>query len=186
MKKRDHVFFMSKALQQAQVALSKGEVPVGALVVDENGIIIGRGHNKIEQHNSQIAHAEVFAIQQASKKRGWRLDRCVIYVTLEPCLMCFGLIQQSRCAAVYFGASSPLYGYQSYQYQSSSIDNSIDQSVYKREIKIAGGLKELESVAILKAFFKQARCRGRRFNERASGVPQKCRGKIVEKERRSS
>jgi tRNA(adenine34) deaminase len=136
MKKRDHVFFMSKALQQAQVALSLGEVPVGAIVVDEAGTIIGRGHNKVERHDCQVAHAEVFAIKQASKKRGWRLDGCAIYVTLEPCLMCFGLIQQSRCTELYFGATSPLYGYQAYQHQQGRADDNIDQSVYKREIKI--------------------------------------------------
>ena len=79
--------FMSKALKQATLALKYNEVPIGAVVIDAEGLVIGRGYNKIETNQSQLAHAEVRAIAQACRKiESWRLIGCIIYVTLEPCL----------------------------------------------------------------------------------------------------
>ena len=170
MKEKDHDFFMAKAIQQALVALRREEVPIGAVIIDESQNIIARSHNKIEQHNCQTAHAELLAIEQASKKRGWRLDGCTLYVTLEPCLMCFGLIHNSRLEAVYFGAPSPFFGYKSYQ---GDAEIASDKGVaYKKSIKIVGGLKEQESIDILRAFFRQARCKKGSFYEAAPRISQ--------------
>lgn len=106
------LFFMSQALLQAQKALDKDEVPVGAVVVNADGVIIARGMNCTEAHHTQHAHAESLAIAKAGKKmRDWRLEGCWIYVTLEPCAMCMHLILLSRLAGVVFGASSPLFGF---------------------------------------------------------------------------
>ncbi len=148
--KKDHSFFMQKALMQARVALKRKEVPVGAVVVDANGNILGRGYNRIESAGCQAAHAEVIAIQKACKKRGdWRLDGCWLYVTLEPCLMCFGLIQLSRLKGVVYGATSPLFG--------AKLKKLEKYELYKKNLVITAGLKEKESIDILREFFKNVR-----------------------------
>ena len=105
--------FMNDALKQAGRAFKKGEVPVGAIVVDSRGVVIGRGYNLVERRHSQLAHAELIALQKAAKKLGdWRLLGCWIYVTLEPCVMCMAAIRLSRCEGVVYGADSPQFGYQ--------------------------------------------------------------------------
>ena len=84
---------MLKALKEAQKAYNKDEVPIGAIVVNSNGEIIGRGHNQVEKFKKQTAHAEIRAIEQACRKTGdWRLDGCWIFVTLEPCALCMNLV----------------------------------------------------------------------------------------------
>ena len=103
--------FMNKALMQAKVALQRNEVPIGAVIVDKAGKIIARAFNQMESKKCQLAHAEAQAIARACKAIGdWRLIGCVIYVTLEPCLMCLGLIQLSRLEGVIYGAKSYLFG----------------------------------------------------------------------------
>lgn|GEM_PF-863300 len=146
------VFFMKRALRQAQLAYAHNEVPVGALVVDAQGAILGRGYNKTEKRSSQAFHAEMCAIAKAGKKLGdWRLNGCWVYVTLEPCAMCMHLIQLSRCAGVVFGAKSPLFGYQ-------VVDKDSRFSVYKEDVvNVVAGVCEQESAALLKCFFKDRR-----------------------------
>ena len=96
---------MQAALSLAKVAADKGDVPVGAIVVNEAGEILGTGQNLREQSNDPTAHAEVIAIRQAGEKVGsWRLDDLTIVVTLEPCAMCAGAIAQSRIKRLVFGA----------------------------------------------------------------------------------
>src|SRR5688572_25609171 len=96
-------FFMDKALLQANVGLKNNEVPVGAVIVNKEGKIIARAYNRIESDQCQLSHAEAQAIKKACKKvGGWRLNGCWIYVTLEPCLMCFGLIKLSRLEGIVF------------------------------------------------------------------------------------
>lgn len=152
MKNKKHEFFMQKALLQAKVALKKGEVPVGAVIVDAQGNILARGYNKIEKSGCQTAHAEVVAIHKACKKiNDWRLEGCAIYVTLEPCLMCFGLIQLSRMKSLFFGAQSSQFGC------GLQKDGTTDLKLYKKDLIIKGGLKEKESIDILKQFFKTIR-----------------------------
>ena len=145
---------MSKALLQAGVALRRGEVPIGAVVVDAKGKIIARGYNRIEQDQCQAAHAEAQAIKKACKKSGdWRLNGCWIYVTLEPCLMCMGLIQLSRIEGVVFGAESPLFG--------CGLGDKQKLPSYAKNLKIEGGVSAQESVVLLQAFFKGLRKKGK-------------------------
>lgn len=97
--------YMLKALALAEKAAQLGEIPVGAIVVDEQGSIIGEGYNLREQLQSPCAHAEFLAIEQAAKALGqWRLSGCTLYVTLEPCPMCAGLIMNARIKRVVYGA----------------------------------------------------------------------------------
>jgi tRNA(adenine34) deaminase len=96
---------MQAALSLAKVAADKGDVPVGAIVVNEAGEILGTGQNLREQSNDPTAHAEIIAIRQAAEKIGsWRLDDLTLVVTLEPCAMCAGAILQSRIKRLVFGA----------------------------------------------------------------------------------
>ena len=95
---------MEEALLLARAAAAAGEVPVGAVVV-ENGIVIGRGRNRREEKNDVSSHAELEAIRDAAKRKGdWRLSGCALYVTLEPCAMCCGAILHARLGRVIFGA----------------------------------------------------------------------------------
>ena len=147
-------FYLEKAFGKARLSFDQGEVPVGALVVDPRGIIIGYGSNKVEKKGCQVSHAEVLAIQAACKKVGtWRLDGCSLYVTLEPCLMCFGLIQISRIKRLVYGAPSPLFGF-------SLIVGAQHHkliSAYRNDIEIVGGLKEDACAAMMQSFFQGVR-----------------------------
>ncbi len=102
--------FMRAAIGEAVTALDEGEVPVGAVVVRE-GRIIGRGHNQRERLNDPTAHAEMIALTAAAAHVGsWRLDRCTLYVTLEPCAMCAGALVLARMGRLVFGATDPKAG----------------------------------------------------------------------------
>jgi tRNA(adenine34) deaminase len=142
---------MEQALEQAQYAFDAGEVPIGAVVVDERGTIIGSGFNQVEQRNTQCAHAEVLAIAQAGQTLGdWRLNGCWLYVTLEPCSMCMALIRLSRLQGVVFGADSPLFAHR--------LDNLDMVSVYNKDLLLTvSGVQKEEASALLKQFFKQRR-----------------------------
>lgn len=97
--------YMEKALALAQKAFESGEIPVGAIVIDAEGNVIGEGYNLRETTLSPTAHAEIIAIEQAAKRLGqWRLSDCTLYVTLEPCPMCAGAIMNSRLKRVVYGA----------------------------------------------------------------------------------
>ena len=141
---------MNKALKQAAIALKQGEVPVGAIIVDSDGKIIARGYNQIEKKACQLGHAETIAIQKACKRLGdWRLNGCWIYVTLEPCLMCMGLIKLSRIKGVVFGAHSSLFG--------SGLADLKNVPAYTHGITIESGCKKQQSVDLLQSFFKHVR-----------------------------
>lgn len=100
-------YFMRKALEEAELAYREEEIPIGAIVVYK-GEIIGRGHNKVEQDQNPLQHAELIAIKEASEAIGsWRLIDCDLYVTLEPCIMCSGALVYSRIRRVVFGAYDP-------------------------------------------------------------------------------
>ena len=101
---------MSEALKEAQKALKKGEVPIGAVIV-KNNKIISKGHNCREKKQNAVKHAEIIAIEKACKKtKSWRLDDCEIYVTLEPCPMCAGAIANARIGKLVFGAEEKTSG----------------------------------------------------------------------------
>ncbi|TET34693.1 nucleoside deaminase [Candidatus Dependentiae bacterium] len=143
-------YYMHKALELAKRASDSDEVPVGAVVVNQEGTIIGNGHNQVEAKKVQTAHAEVAAIEQAAQTIGdWRLDGCSIYITLEPCRMCMGLIQLSRLSRVIYAVKSPRFGYQ--------LDNMAISSVYKKDVYIEQGVCAGEAQHVLKQFFQQKR-----------------------------
>ena len=102
--------FMKEAIKQAKKAYDKEEIPVGAVIV-KDGKIIARGYNKKEEKKDTTQHAEIIAIQKASRKIGaWRLQDCEMYVTLEPCAMCTGALIQARLKRVYIGTMDPKTG----------------------------------------------------------------------------
>ena len=144
-------FFMQEALAQAGCAAAIDEVPIGAVLVNPAGDIIGRGYNRVEKDCSQRSHAECIAIEQASKVAGdWRLNGHWLYVTLEPCSMCMGLIKLSRLGGVVYGAPSPLFGFR--------LDNQDDLWVYKKDtFSTIEGIKKEESAALLRSFFHKKR-----------------------------
>lgn len=141
---------MREALKEAKKAYLLGEVPVGAVIVYENKII-ARGHNTREIKQSVLGHAEINAIQKASKKIGsWRLEDCDIYVTLEPCPMCSGAIIQSRIKNLYYGATDPKTG------ACGSVLN-LFENPFNHKVNVIGGVLEDECSRIIKDFFKELR-----------------------------
>lgn len=101
------IYFMKEALKEAKKAFLKDEVPVGCVIV-KDGKIIARGHNQKEKYKNAILHAEIVALNKAQKKiNDWRLTDCILYVTVEPCLMCTGAILQTRIKKVVYGCSDP-------------------------------------------------------------------------------
>ncbi len=142
--------FLKEAFKEAEKALKKGEVPVGAVIV-KDGKIIGRGHNQRIERKNALYHAEIVAIEDACKNIGsWRLDGCEMYITLEPCVMCAGAIMQSRIKKVLFGAKDDKGGAVISQYSLFSDG--------KLPFKIGFEFVECpECSQILKDFFKKKR-----------------------------
>lgn len=146
----NHEKYMKLALEQAKLAYEKKEVPIGAIIV-QDGEVIASAHNLREQSNRAIAHAEVLAIEEANKKlNSWRLDRCVMYVTIEPCPMCAGAIIQSRITEVVYGSKDFKSG------SHESIVDLFDRS-FNHKVKITPGVMENECGQILSDFFKSLR-----------------------------
>lgn len=143
--------YMQEALREAQKAYALDEVPIGCVIVDAHGTIIGRGYNQVESRKTQTAHAECAAINEATAQRGdWRLDDCTVYVTLEPCAMCMNLLLLSRVVRVVYAASSPVFGY--------SLDKDSILQLYRRDaIDICKGLLQEEASKLLKQFFQKKR-----------------------------
>ena len=141
--------YMKEALKEAKKAYKKLEIPVGAVIV-KNGEIIARAYNVKEEKNDTTKHAEILAIQKASKKlKAWRLNDCEMYVTLEPCPMCAWAILQARLKAVYFGSFDTKYG---------ALGSVIDLRNYSDlKPKVYGGIMEKECDEILKNFFARLR-----------------------------
>ncbi len=141
---------MNEALKEAKKALLLKEVPVGAVIV-YNDKIIARAYNKRETLNRPTAHAEILAIEKASKKlESWRLEDCIMYITLEPCLMCSGAIIQSRIKKVIYGALDPRFG------THVSKINLFDVK-FNHTVDIQGGILKDECSNIIKDFFKDLR-----------------------------
>jgi len=152
--KSKDLFFMQEAMQQAKLAYAIDEVPIGAVVVNSEGVIIARSHNSVERDCTQRAHAESLAIELAGKSLGdWRLNDHWLYVTLEPCSMCMGLVKLSRLAGVVYGAASPLFGFH--------LDNQEDLWVYKKDaFLVIEGVMVDETAELLKNFFHNKRKKG--------------------------
>ena len=143
--------YMKEALKEAQKAFDKWEVPVGCVIV-KDGKIIARAHNIKELSNDTTKHAEILAIQKASKKLGaWRLLDCDMYVTLEPCSMCAGAIINSRISNLYYGASDEKTG------AVGSVLNLFDDYTFNHKVNYEKGILKDECENILKSFFKELR-----------------------------
>lgn len=142
---------MDEALALAHEAEGAGEIPVGCVIVDAEGKIIGRGRNRREESGDATAHAEVEAIRQACESIGdWRLCDCTLFVTLEPCPMCAGAIINSRIPKLVFGARDENTG------SCGSVINLFEER-YGHKPSIYGGVKATESAALLKSFFEKRR-----------------------------
>ena len=150
-KKNINEIFMNKALKEAQKAYLKDEVPVGAVIV-KDGKVIARAHNIKEIKQDTTKHAEIIAIQKASKKtKTWRLTGCTMYVTLEPCPMCAGAIIQSRMDKVVIGTKDEKTG------ACGSVLNILEDYKFNHSVKVDKGIMEKECKEILQNFFKQLR-----------------------------
>ena len=134
-------YYMQKAINQSKKAYKKDEVPIGAVIV-KNNKIISQAYNKKEKSKNVVKHAEILAISKACKKlKNWRLDDCIIYTTMEPCMMCCGAIIQSRIKKIVYGVKNENFGY------TSNIKN----------IEIVGNVCVEECKKIVQSFFKKKR-----------------------------
>ena len=143
---------MQAALLEARQAWEVGEVPVGAIVVDPQGEIIGRGHNQPIASHDPTAHAEIVALRQAaSHRRNYRLPGCTMYVTIEPCIMCLGALLQARIRRLVFGAPDLKSGACVSLYRLPE-----DQRLNHR-LEVVPGVAEAECRSLLQEFFRQRR-----------------------------
>ena len=143
---------MREALDEAQKALLHGDVPVGAVVLDPQGVLIARAHNNREGTGDPTAHAEVLAIRAAAEAIGsWRLEGCTLVVTLEPCTMCAGAIVLSRLERVVYGAIDPKAG------AAGSLWDVLRDRRLNHRPEVLPGVLERECGDVLKAFFSQQR-----------------------------
>lgn len=152
--------YMKAALRLARKAAEEGEVPVGAVVVCD-GQIVGRGRNRREGKKNALHHAEIEAIGKACKKLGgWRLHKCDLYVTLEPCPMCAGAIINARIKTVYYGAPDPKAG-------SCGTLVNLFALPYNHKPAVVAGVLEDECADVLRAFFRALRERRRAERQEA-------------------
>lgn len=143
--------YMKEALKEAKKAYEKLEVPVGAVIV-KNGEIIAKAHNLKETKSDTTKHAEIIAIQRASKKlNSWRLLDCEMYITLEPCSMCAGAIINSRIKKIYIGAMDEKTG------AAGSVLNLFEDYTFNHKVKIEKNVLKDECEKIIKDFFKKLR-----------------------------
>ncbi|MDO5574058.1 MAG: tRNA adenosine(34) deaminase TadA [bacterium] len=147
--------YMKAALQQAKKAYQIGEVPIGCVIVYQDRII-ARGYNRRNTDKNTLSHAEMTAINRASKKMGdWRLEGCTMYVTLEPCQMCAGATVQSRMDKVVIGSMSPKAGC------AGSVLNILQMEAFNHQVEIVSGVLEGECSKILSDFFVDLRIRNK-------------------------
>ncbi|NRQ49190.1 nucleoside deaminase [Aeromicrobium stalagmiti] len=139
---------MGEALDLARSAVAEGDVPVGALVVDPSGVVIGRGRNTRERDGDPTGHAEVVAIREAAAARGeWRLEGCTLVVTLEPCTMCAGAIVAARVERLVFGAFDDKAG------AVGSLWDVVRDRRLNHRPEVLSGVRAAESTALLQEFF---------------------------------
>ena len=139
--------YMRRALNEALIALEKGEVPIGAVVVASNGAIVGRGHNLVETLCDATAHAELQAITAATSTLGGKyLNDCTLYVTVEPCIMCAGAIGWSQLGRVVYGTDDPKRGY-----------TTVKGAILHPKTEVVRGILQGECEKLMKDFFAQLR-----------------------------
>ena len=147
----DHEAYMRMALELAREAAAAGEVPVGCVITDGNGNVIGRGRNRREERKDASAHAEIEAIREAGEALGsWRLDGCTLYVTLEPCPMCAGAIINARVPVLVYGAADAVSGS-----CGSVIDLFFER--YGHHPTVYAGVLAEEAAELLRSFFSALR-----------------------------
>jgi len=143
--------YMSMAVRQAMRAYEQGEVPIGAVLVRE-GRLLGQAHNQVELLRDPTAHAEVLAITQAARALDdWRLEKCTLYVTKEPCPMCAGAIVNARIARVVWGVADPRRG------GGISVFNILQSDCLNHRAEVEQGVMELECRELLVRFFRDLR-----------------------------
>ena len=145
-------YFMSLALEEALRAYQENEVPIGAVLIDEDGILISREHNRIEQLQDATAHAEILALRAASRKLNRRrLSDCTLYSTIEPCAMCAGALILCRVKRLVYGATDSKFG------AAESIFNVVNNSALNHQLKVTAGVLEEDCCRLMKKFFKDRR-----------------------------
>lgn len=156
MSESEDIKWMEQAMLQAQLAQSHGEIPVGAVVVC-NGEVVGRGHNASIMQNDPSMHAEMMAIREAGQTLGnYRLVECTLYVTLEPCPMCAGLLVHSRIKRLVFGASDPRTG------SAGSLMNLVQHPGLNHQVEVTGGVMQQICSQRLSDFFRRRRAQKKR------------------------
>lgn len=150
-------YFMRFALLEAEQAAAHGDVPIGAIVLSEDGRILARGRNRREQDADPTAHAEIVALRAATAGRGhWRLDDCTLFVTLEPCAMCAGALVNSRIRRVVYGAKDPKGG---------ALDSLFEigrDGRLNHRFSSTSGVGEAEARTQLQGFFRRLRSQGQK------------------------
>lgn len=145
---------MELALGLAEEAAVAGEVPVGAVIVSQDGVVLGRGRN-CREAGDPLGHAEILAIREAATNaEGWRLNGTTMFVTLEPCAMCAGAIVNSRIGTLVFGASDPKAGF------CGSLGNLVQDVRLNHRVELISGVAEQSCSALLKTFFRNLRGAG--------------------------
>ncbi|MBU5459968.1 tRNA adenosine(34) deaminase TadA [Anaerostipes sp. MSJ-23] len=143
--------YMKEAIKQAKKASAIGDVPIGCVIVFGDKII-ARGYNQRNKRKTTLAHAELLAIQKASKKLGdWRLEECTMYITLEPCQMCAGAIVQARIPKVVIGAMNPKAGC------AGSVLNILQVDSFNHQVEVERGVLKEECSRMMSEFFKNLR-----------------------------
>ena len=146
---------MAAALEEARAAAASGDVPVGAVVLDPDGAVVARAHNRREADRDPTAHAELLALRAASRALGsWHLDGCTLIVTLEPCAMCAAAAVLARVECVIWGAADPKGGF------AGSLANLLDDPRLNHRVAVRGGLMGDTARALLEAFFAKLRDHG--------------------------
>jgi len=147
----DDGYFMGLALEQARIAGKNDEVPIGCVIV-YGGKVIGRGSNRRITDGNPLSHAEIAAINEACRIIGdWRLEKCVLFVTVEPCMMCAGAIVQARIPRVVFGAANPKAGC------CGSIYNLLEEPRFNHRAEVVPGVRERECSELMTGFFRKFR-----------------------------
>jgi tRNA(adenine34) deaminase len=148
--------FMRLALEEARDAAEHGDVPVGAVIVDAGGSVLGRGHNRREIDADPTGHAEILALRDAASRLGhWRIE-ATLFVTLEPCLMCAGALLNARVRRVVFGALDPKAGALLSLFQVGQ------DARLNHRYEVEGGVLAAESVDALQTFFRRLRSEGQK------------------------
>ncbi|MFH2065338.1 MAG: tRNA adenosine(34) deaminase TadA [Pseudomonadota bacterium] len=148
----DHEYYMKLALEQAEKARQVNEVPVGALLIDSQGTVLGRSFNQTISTNDPTAHAEILVLRQTAHcVQNYRLLNTTLYVTIEPCVMCMGAIVHARVEQVVFGVHDPKWG------GGGSVYNLADNPNLNHRVKIVSGICEKECREMIQTFFREKR-----------------------------